>query len=163
MSEEINPPLYDYNYTKGGDLMDTDYRRAANITIIVAGAVFFFWLVLKYALGALTPFLISAAVAAIISPLADKISKRSGIARKAIAVVLVLIVFLAVGSLIYLGISRLAEELQGLLERLESDPDGIGMISDKISEKLKNKTLTLKDINYSYGIIASIEIFFITF
>lgn len=29
--------------------------------------------------------------------------------------------------------------------------------ANKISEKLKNKTLTLKDINHSYGIIASIE------
>jgi len=116
--------------------MDTDYRRAANITIIAAGAALFFWLIIKYALGALTPFLISAAVAAIISPLAEKISRKTRISRKAIAIILVLLVFFAVGYLIYLGISRLADELQELLQRLESDPDGIGRMVDKISEKL---------------------------
>ncbi len=116
--------------------MDTEYRRAANVTIIAAGAALFFWLVIKYALGALTPFLISAAVAAIISPLADKISRKTRISRKAIAIILVILVFSAVGFLIYLGISRLACELQSLISRLENDPEGIGRIVDAISEKL---------------------------
>ena len=59
--------------------MDNDYRRAANITVIIAGIIAFLWLFFKYALGALIPFILGALIAALISPAADLISKKTKI------------------------------------------------------------------------------------
>jgi sporulation integral membrane protein YtvI len=116
--------------------MDTEYRRAANITVIIAGVSVAFWLILKYALGAIMPFLISSAVAAIISPLADKISKKIKMNRKAVAVTLVILVFFAVFWIVYLGVSRLIGELGDLISGLEAEPDKVISFIDSAREKI---------------------------
>lgn len=111
--------------------MDNDYRRAANITVIIAGAIAFLWLFFKYALGAVIPFILGALIAALISPVADLISKKTKIPRKAVAATLTLLFFAAIATLIYVAISRLVSELGNLLLRLTSDPEAI---SGRISE-----------------------------
>ena len=50
--------------------MDTEYRKAANITVIALGIAVFFWIFFKYALSALMPFLIAAVISALVSPMA---------------------------------------------------------------------------------------------
>ena len=62
--------------------MDTEYRRAANITIVVAGIIALGWLLLKYAIGALSPFIIAAIIAALIAPISKKIADKTKISRK---------------------------------------------------------------------------------
>lgn len=111
--------------------MDNDYRRAANITIIIAGIIAFLWLFFKYALGALIPFILGALIAALISPAADLISNKTKIPRKVVAASLTLLFFAAVATLIYVAVSRLVSELGNLLLRFTEDPEAA---SGKLSE-----------------------------
>ncbi len=111
--------------------MDRNYTKAANITVIVAGIFLFFWLFIKYALGAVMPFLLGAAVAAIISPLAKKLSAKTKISRRLISGTLVVIFFSAISILVYFAGARLIRETGNLVDRLANDPS---LISDTIDD-----------------------------
>lgn len=106
--------------------MDTDYRRAANITIIVAGMVLAAWIFLRYAVSALMPFLLAAVISALVSPMSEWISKKTRIPKKLTSAVVLILHFSLISALLYLAISRLIGELGDLLARLSEDPELIG-------------------------------------
>ena len=116
--------------------METDYRKAANITIIVAGILLFSWFFFKYALGALIPFLLAAVIASILSPAAEKLSKNFKLPKKLTATLLVLLFFALLTFLAYFAGYRLVGEAGNLLDRLSSDPEIISRALDTIIEKL---------------------------
>ncbi len=116
--------------------MDTEYRRAANITVIFLGIALLLWAFFKFALSALMPFLLAAAIAAIVSPTAKKISERTKLPRKLTSAILLAAVFSAVSALLYMGISRLISELGGLLQRLSENPEIIGNTVQSILDRL---------------------------
>lgn len=116
--------------------MDTEYRRAANITIVIAGIVALVWLFFNYALSALMPFLLAAIISALISPIARGISERTKIPRKLCAAVMLIATFSAVTALIYAAISRLITELGNLLKHLSENPEIIGDTLQGILDKL---------------------------
>ena len=119
--------------------MDTDYRRAANITIIVIGIAAALWLVLKYALGAVMPFILAALIAGIVASPAKKIAQKTHLSKKLVSFVLVLLLFFAASALIYLVISRLAFELSSLVDRLSSDPELIERTISEIIDRFNAK------------------------
>ena len=129
--------------------MDQDYRRAANITIIVIGIAAALWLFFEYALGAVMPFLLAALIAGIVSSPAKRIAKRLRLPYKLVSFTLVLILFFAAISLIYVIISRLAFELSSLVDRLSSDPD---LIENTIRELMEN----LNSTDSKWGALQSI-------
>lgn len=116
--------------------MDTEYRRAANITIVVAGIIAIAWLFFKYALGALSPFILAALVAALVSPASRKIASKTKLPRKLCVVVILISVFAGVSALLYAGISRLVLELGKLLQGLSENPEIIGDTLDGILDRL---------------------------
>lgn len=115
--------------------MDTQYKKAANITVIAAGLGALVWLFFKYALGAVMPFVLGAAVAGIVSSPAKKISKKTKLPIKLISFLLVLVLFCAICTLIYFAASRLIYELGNLIERLSADPDMISRWVQQILDK----------------------------
>lgn len=116
--------------------MDTEYRRAANITIIIAGIVALAWLFFKYALGALLPFILAAIISAMIAPIAKRVAQKVKVPRKLCVVVILIAVFAGVSALLYAGISRLVLELGKLLQRLSENPEMISDTIDGILDKL---------------------------
>ena len=106
--------------------METDYRRAANITIIVAGAVLAVWIFFRYAISALLPFLLAAVISALVSPVSDWISKKTRVPKKLMSAVVLILLFSLTSALLYLAISRLIGELGDLLARLSEDPELVG-------------------------------------
>ena len=120
--------------------METDYRKAANITVIVAGILLFSWFFFKYALGALIPFLLAAAIAAILSPAAEKLSENLKLPKKLTATVLVLLFFAVLISLAYFAGYRLVAEAGNLLDHLSADPEIISKTLESILEKLSALT-----------------------
>ena len=114
--------------------MDTNYKKAANITVIVAGLCALSWLFFKYALGAVLPFILGAAIAGIVSSPARKISKKTKLPLKLTSFLLVLVLFCAIFALIYFSASRLIFELGNLIERLSEDPELISRWVDGILE-----------------------------
>ena len=119
--------------------MDTDYRKAANITVIAAGIAALAWLIFKYALGALIPFILAAAVGAVISPWARKISKKTKLPVKLTAAVLVLAFFGLLCLVLYFAVSRLLVEIGNLIDRLSADPELISRTVQSILDKLNSK------------------------
>ena len=116
--------------------MDTEYRRAANITITVAGMIALAWLFFKYALGALSPFILAALIAAFVAPVSKTISKKTRIPRRLCVAVILIAVFTGVSALLYAGISRLVTELGRLLQGLSENPEIIGDTLDGILDRL---------------------------
>ncbi len=116
--------------------MDTDYRRAANITVIVAGAVLAAWVFFRYALSALLPFLLAAVIAALVSPVSEWISKKTKIPKKLTSAVVLILLFSLMSALLYLAISRLIGELGDLLSRLSENPELIGNTLSSIIDRV---------------------------
>ncbi len=110
--------------------MDRDYKKAANITVIILGAIAFAYLLFKYALYAVIPFVLAAVLGAVISPASDRLAKKTKIPKKIISVFLILLIFAAISLFVFFVISHLVREISDLLSRLESDPD---TVSDFIS------------------------------
>lgn len=115
--------------------MDTEYRRAANITVIVAGILIFFWLFFKYALSIAMPFLLAALIAVIISPLAAWISKKTHASSKFVSAFLVILFFGMIATLLSLAISRLVSEIGNLIDRLSADPEMISRFFEDLGRK----------------------------
>lgn len=118
--------------------MDRDYRKAANITIIAAGLLLLFWLFIRYALVAVMPFLLGAAVAAVVSPLSKAISKYTKASSRVISAALVLVIFSGISFLLYLAGERLIKETGNLVQRLSSDPLLLTNIIDGINVKINS-------------------------
>ena len=116
--------------------MDTEYRRAANITVVIAGIVALVWLFFNYVLSSLMPFLLAAVISALVSPIARKISEKTKIPRKLCAAVMLIATFSAVTALLYAAVSRLITELGNLLRHLSENPEIIGDTLQGILDKL---------------------------
>ncbi len=116
--------------------MDTEYRRAANITIVIAGLFALAWLFFRFAISPLLPFLLAAMIAALVSPIAKKITEKTKIPRRITSAVILLITFSAVLWLIYAAVSRLIFELGELLRRLSENPEIIGDTVQGVLDRL---------------------------
>ncbi len=113
--------------------MDRDYKRAANITVIAAGLAFAAYLFFKYALRAAMPFLLAALIGAFVSPLAERLSKKTKIPKKITAALLLILILSAVSALIGFACTRLVQEVGGLLAKLEENPEAVSAVFDKIT------------------------------
>ena len=116
--------------------MDNDYGKAANITIVVAGILLLSWFFFKYALGALIPFILAAAIAALVTPISDKISKKLKTPKKLTAAVIAILFFAILASLAYLGTHRLISEAGELIDRLSEEPELVSRALEIITEKI---------------------------
>jgi sporulation integral membrane protein YtvI len=122
--------------------MDTEYKKAANLTIIAAGILLLFILFIRYALDALLPFLLGALIAAIVAPISKKISKGAKVHRKLTSAILVISLFSLISILLYLGGARLIRESGNLIERLSGNPAIVGDFIDVFLKKIENSKLS---------------------
>ena len=97
------------------------WERVAAIMISVLAGGALLYLAFRYVLPLLLPFLLAYAVAWLIRPAANKISKRTHLPCGACSVVLLLVVFGLGGYGLWIGSVRLIAELGNLVERLLSD------------------------------------------
>ena len=97
------------------------WERVAAILICVLAGGALLYLIFRYALPLLLPFLLAYAVAWMIRPVANKLSKKTHLPRGLCSVVLLLVVFGLGGWGLWAGSVRLIAELGNLVERLLSD------------------------------------------
>ena len=116
--------------------MDTEYRRAANITVIIAGILIFLWLFFKYLFGVAFPFLLAALIAVTISPVAEWISKKTQASQKFVSAFLVLVIFGIIAALLSLAVSRLISEVGNLIDKLSADPELVSRFFAEMGERL---------------------------
>ena len=106
--------------------METEKKKTAAprlISVILAVAICY--ILIKYAVGVILPFAVAYLVAALISPLVCVLSEKLRLPKRLTAAVLVLLILLLIGFAAYLGISRLYEEIAGLVRRIESRDESL--------------------------------------
>ncbi len=131
------------------------YKRIlviAAYVLMVGGLAYF---VLKYLSGALMPFLIAYAIAVVLHPVVDFITKKTKIPKWLAVVAVVLLAVGIVGVLVYLIINRIYSEVNSLyqtvsniMSEMQNNPDYADEIIDKINGYIPFFDLTdeLRDI-----------------
>lgn len=105
---------------------------------------------LKYTLGILLPFIIAYAVSLVISPAARAVTKYTHVPYKLSSAILVLLALFLLGFLSYLGISRLYEEIAGLVLRLEARDEAL-------ISPIRDTFLTIRDFFSRFRFFETIE------
>lgn len=111
--------------------MKVDWQKTASILFCALVAVGLFFLVGKYVIAIVMPFLIAWAVALVVCPAANAVAARTHLPRKLSAVVLLLLLFGLVAVLLTLGVNRLMGELGRLVEQFTTG-DGLTRLIDGI-------------------------------
>ncbi len=96
------------------------------------------YLLLKYAIGALLPFAFAYLISLIISPISGAISKKMKLPIKLCAAVCVILSVALLSYLVYIGISRLAKEVELLLERMKSGEGEFLLVIDRVSSSARS-------------------------
>ena len=117
--------------------MDTRLRRAADIVIILSGAIFLTVLLAKYLLGAFIPLLFGALTASFIHPIVDMISKSSKISKKIISAFLVTLLYVSLATIAVYAASRLSSEVKNLIDSITKDPGAFDGIIDTVESNFK--------------------------
>ena len=115
--------------------MDNEYRKAANITVILAGLFILCWLFFKYAVSALAPFLLALMISAAISPIVDKIASKTRLPRRFCSAAVLTVSLVLIMTLTDFLVSRLILELGELMRGLSENPEMIGQTIESIKEK----------------------------
>lgn len=108
-----------------------DWTRAASMIFCCIAALAAIYIIFKYAFALLLPFLLGAAVAALASVIAGKVSAHTSASLKAVSVAVLLLLLFALGGGIYFGTRRLVSELGRLAESIAS---GDGRLVDLLNE-----------------------------
>ena len=93
------------------------------VLVLIFGVFGYF--IIKYAAGIFLPFIIAYFISLAISPVVHFLGERAKLPRRLTSAVLVLLILLLIGMLLYFGVSRLYEEIAGLVSRLENRDDAL--------------------------------------
>lgn len=114
-----------------------DPKKAAAWIFCLICAVLEVYLLIRYALGIVMPFLIAFILAAVTHRPAAALSRRTRLPRKLWAVILLTAILASAASLIFWGVGRLLYEGENLLSHIASDSAKLGStiadIFDRIS------------------------------
>ena len=118
--------------------MKVDWQKTASILFCVLASVGLFFLIGKYVVVIVLPFLIAWVIALVVHPAANAIAARTRLPRKLTVVILLLLFFALLAVLVTLGINRLAGELGRLAERFASGDQLSRLMADieSVGERL---------------------------
>ena len=103
--------------------MKVDWQRLASIGICLTLAVFFTFLLGKYVLVVFLPFLIAWLMALLANFISKSLYRHIGISGKLCSAIVLILLFLIVGTLLYWGINRFITEIENFISRLTADKD----------------------------------------
>lgn len=96
-------------------------RDRGNTAVVILAACAVGYLIIKYAIGYVLPFVIGYAAALGCVPIANKLEAHTRLPRKLCRVLVMSVLLASLGALIYLAARRGAYELSKLVERVEND------------------------------------------
>lgn len=111
-----------------------DWKKYAAITVSVSAALFALWILMKYGVHVLLPFLLSWVLSLLIAPLAEALSRVTRIPKKLCAVLLLLLSLALLVGVIIFSLNRLFREIEGLFRFWTSDPEHLGKIIQQMVE-----------------------------
>lgn len=118
---------------ESGEKWRTWAAKAFLLLVALAGA----WLLMRYAVGILLPFLIAWGLGAMVYPAAARISKRTRLPRGLCAAVLLLLLLVLISLLLTAVVNTLLFEIRQLLTQLEADEESLGRFLSEWGEKIR--------------------------
>lgn len=109
-----------------------DSVKLATTLITVVLLVFIGYAAVKYLLPILVPFLLAAAVAAMLNPLVNKLAGGTKMPRRPVAAVCLLLTVALLGGIVWWLLARLWAEAESLLTGLTSSEDPVIAIMDAL-------------------------------
>lgn len=127
--------------------MKVDWQKSASFLFCLLVGIGAFFLVGKYVLAIVLPFLIAWAIALVVHPAAGAIAEKTKLPKKLAVVLLLLLFFALLAILLTLGVNRLTEELRRLADRFASGDqitrlmDDLESMGDRLPFLSTNKKL----------------------
>lgn len=114
-------------------------------TIIGAvGVILIAWGMLKFALPVLSPFIVALMIGEIVSPIADRVAKRTGLPRWLVGAFIMILAIIVILSVVALALDRLLHEVMRLSESLAENGGGeIGRSINSVISYLSSLTENL--------------------
>lgn len=116
--------------------MRVDWQKTASVLFCVLVAIGALFLVGKYVVAIVMPFLIAWGLALAVRPAATALSARTHIPRRLSSVLILGLVFAVIGALLFFGVSRMIEELGRLAERFSSGELALGDYISQLVNRL---------------------------
>ena len=113
-----------------------DWLTVASKIFCGAALVIFIYILIKYMLGTLMPFIIAYAFSLIIDPIASFLSKKAKIPKKLCAFISLSLIIFLLGVLLFFGIRRLVGEVSALMESASRGEGGLIKLFDLVGEAL---------------------------
>lgn len=126
-----------------------NWQTIASILFCILVALLALFLVGKYVITAVMPFLIALGIAYLLRPAVEFLSQKLKMPKKLCAVLLLILLFLLVGFLLTLAANRLLYELGRLVDHLSSESERIGEFLSNILSRvggISSRIPILKDI-----------------
>ncbi len=105
-------------------------RRAAILICLIGGGLLFYYGI-RFCFGLLLPFLLAWGISLLIHPLARKLSHRTGIPRRACAVLLLILFVALLFSLLFAAVNRGLNELRRLPAKLMEEGADLEVLLDR--------------------------------
>lgn len=115
-----------------------DWKKYAAVTVSVSAALFAFWILLKYGVRILMPFLLAWVLSLLVTPPAEALAKKTGIPKKLSALILLVLSLALLVFVIFFALNRLFREIEGLISFLAEDPERLGHAIQQIVEYFSN-------------------------
>lgn len=105
-----------------------DWKKYAAVTISVSAALLALWILMRYGVRVLLPFLFAWVLSLLIAPLAEGLSSTTRMPKKLASVLLLLLALALLVGVIVFSLNRLFREIEGLFQFWVSDPERLGQI-----------------------------------
>ena len=103
-----------------------DWKKYAAVTVSVSAALFAFWVLMRYGIGVLLPFLLAWVLSLLLTPISELVAKKTRIPKRLCAAILLLCTLALVLCVVVFALNRLFREIDGILQFLSENPDSIG-------------------------------------
>lgn len=113
-----------------------EWQKYASIIICTVAAGAAAYLLFKYVIGLIMPFILGWLVSLAVVPLSGRLSKKTKIPKKVWAALLVILIIAVLSLLAVFGVNRLLYELQELVARIGEDSDSLGEWVEKVILKI---------------------------
>ncbi len=116
---------------KGGLYVKTDWQKLASIGICITLAFLAIFLLGKYMIAIFLPFIIAWIMACLTNAISNGIRTKIKIPKRLCAVAVLILLFVAVGWLLFFGANKFFTEIENFIGRLTSEG---GSLSQRLSE-----------------------------
>ncbi len=137
-----------------------DFVRYASALICALGAVAVIYVVFKYVIWALMPFIISWGVAFAVRPLSEYMHRKTGLSSKVLNFIFVSVALSLLSSVLFFIITRVIKEIRDFIAYLEENPYVISDILEKLElyvEGIREKIYFFGSYNSDTGVFTGID------